>query len=156
MDEGINLNFRDFLEQGTPLNVTGLNAAGRAGQSVVTPDMGPMRQGNINPQGTSPLGQLPKTNAVIPPSPFNASNKFRTQVPRPFGNQNAGGVAPMQQPAPASPFTPGTRPGFTNRQQPGQLNQMGQQGNAPKAGQAMTPQQVQQLQQFQQMQQQAR
>lgn len=99
------MTFREFVklsEQGTAVSATGLNAAGRAGQSAYSPEMGVTQMPTNNPD---PVGQGINTPKTIAPSAFNTSSKFKTLVPRAFGPLNAGGVKNVF-PAPPSPISP--------------------------------------------------
>jgi hypothetical protein len=90
------MTFREYIklsEQGTGPSITGLGAAGRLGQSQVTPE--------------GPQGQMPTPNVKVGPaktqaSPFNVSDKGKT-FNRPPSNMSPG-VKPLSIP-PISPFT---------------------------------------------------
>jgi len=77
--------FMNLIEQGTQPSTTGMDAAGRAGQSQATPESG--------------LG------SKIPASPFNVSSKGKTNNRPPNPKSSHGpGVKPLPNP-PVSPFS---------------------------------------------------
>lgn len=98
------MTFREFLqlkEQGTPFSATGLNAAGRAGQSQASPEkMGTVKPAMGNKKGKS---NIPKS---IPASAFNVSSKMQTNWPRPWGSMNPGGVIKVTAPSPKDKLQP--------------------------------------------------
>jgi len=89
------MTFKEFInliEQGTKVSATGLGAGGRAGQSQATPESG------------SPNMANPNLNQKVPPSPFNVSDKGKTNN-RPANPKAHGpGTKPLSKP-PVGPFS---------------------------------------------------
>lgn len=104
------MEFRKWLEQGTEASATGMNAAGRAGESPVAP-ANPQMAG-INPQDNLNSSKKPR-------SAFNVSDKLQTNNKRPASNMSPG-TQPNPVP-PASNMSPrGWKAGIGQPQQFGQ------------------------------------
>ena len=125
------MEFRKWLEQGTGASATGMNAAGRAGESPVAPANPQMA--DINPQDNLNSSKKPR-------SAFNVSDKLQTNNKRPASNMSPG-TQPNPVP-PASNMSPPSTPksGSVRGGGIGQPQQFGQaQNNANSTVQVPSP-----------------